>query len=408
MQIRRTHFVFFAIDDVPFLDIELLLRGQVALAPRRQLQAVSILKGRREPVGVDDVALLFGLAIDAWTPVAELLRQPGWDLDVVARFLEHGLVVGDSDDADIAELRRRDEQLTASQWNLPAALYHFMGRWSDIDVHASFPTTPAERDELFEASGVAIREYIAKHGKPPPTFHSIAHPLARVVLPVVGRDGGVFAALARRRTTRAFDRDVPLAADDLALLLHQTFGCHGYLPIVDDVLALRKTSPSGGSLHPTEVYVLARHVSGLAPGLHHYNVRDHALDQVAAFDAARAADLADELTAGQSYTRDAQALFLLTARFYRSYWKYRNHPKAYGVLLMDAGHLSQTFYLVCAELGLGAFVTAAINSHNIEKALGLDGFDEGAIAILGCGAPAADNHIDPRFLPYTPGGTNVP
>ena len=73
---------------------------------------------------------------------------------------------------------------------------------------------------------------------------------------------------------------------------------------------------------------------------------------------------------------------------------------------MDAAHLSQTFYLVCADLGLGAFVTAAINGANIEERLGLDGFTEGALAICGCGIPAEhQSAADPKFLPYVPGET---
>src|SRR5262249_44907557 len=296
----------------------------------------------------------------------------------------------------------------STQWNPAAALYHFMGRWGDVDVRATFPRTAAERDELFAASGEAIKEYIARHGKPPPNFHAVADRLARVDLPVVERDGGVFATLGRRRATRAFHREAPLAGADLALILHQTFGCHGYLPIHEDVLALKKTSPSGGSLHPTEAYVLARNVTGVDPGLHHYNVKDHALDQMVRLTPERAADLAGELTAGQTYARDAQALVIMTARFYRSFWKYRKHPKASAVALMHAGHLSQTFYLVCAELGMGAFVTAAINSLNIERILGLDGFLEGAIAICGCGVPAAENMTDPRFLPFVARKTHLP
>jgi SagB-type dehydrogenase family enzyme len=99
-------------------------------------------------------------------------------------------------------------------------------------------------------------------------------------------------------------------------------------------------------------------------------------------------------------------LFLLTARFYRSYWKYRRHPRAYSVLLMDVGHLSQTLYLVCTRLGLGAFVTAAINGGTAEDRLGLDPLDEGALAICGCGVPAAGTtRLDPDFRPFTPRGS---
>ncbi len=406
MRIRRTQYLFFLLDDAPFLDIALLLEGQVSLTPKRQLYAVSILQGRQHPIAVADIELIYGLSADDWTAAADVAARS--DLDTLSRLLAGGLLVSDSDDPALAELRRRDEELTATQWNLPAALYHFMGRWGDIDVRATFPRTAAERDELYAASGEAIREYVAKNGKPPPNFHAIAEPLARLDLPIVRRDDGVFATLSRRRTTRAFDKDAALARDDLAVILHQTFGCHGFLPIFEDVLALKKTSPSGGGLHPTEVYVLAMNVSDLEPGVYHYNVRDHALDRMVSVTAERAAALADEFTAGQTYCRDAQALFIMTARFYRSFWKYRKHPKAYAVTLMDAGHLSQTFYLVCAELGLGAFVTAAINSVNIERILGLDGFVEGAIAICGCGQPAAENMTDPRFLPFVPRKTPLP
>ena len=66
---------------------------------------------------------------------------------------------------------------------------------------------------------------------------------------------------------------------------------------------------------------------------------------------------------------------------------------------MDVGHLSQTLYLVCAELGLGAFVTAAVNGANIEERLGLEPFVEGAIAITGCGRRApGGSPLEPSFI----------
>lgn len=92
----------------------------------------------------------------------------------------------------------------------------------------------------------------------------------------------------------------------------------------------------------------------------------------------------------------------MTARFYRNFWKYRRHQKAYLVLQMDAAHLSQTFYLLCTKLGLGAFFTAAINAVNIEKRVGLDPYTEGALAICGCGVPAAQSKLDPSYREYIP------
>jgi nitroreductase len=75
---------------------------------------------------------------------------------------------------------------------------------------------------------------------------------------------------------------------------------------------------------------------------------------------------------------------------------------------MDAGHLSQTLYLVCAELGLGAFVTAAVNGADIEERLGLEPFVEGVLAVCGCGKPAsAPSELEPGFLPYVPRETTI-
>ena len=73
------------------------------------------------------------------------------------------------------------------------------------------------------------------------------------------------------------------------------------------------------------------------------------------------------------------------ARFDRNSWKYRRHPKAYKAVLLDAGHLSQTFYLLAAERGLGAFYTAAINDADIAAALGLDALSAGVIGMHGVG-----------------------
>jgi nitroreductase len=70
---------------------------------------------------------------------------------------------------------------------------------------------------------------------------------------------------------------------------------------------------------------------------------------------------------------------------------------------MDAGHLSQTLYLVCGELGLGAFVAGAINDATIDERLGLRAFEEGALAICGCGRPEPSG-LEPVFEPFVPGG----
>jgi putative peptide maturation dehydrogenase len=404
-RIKRTKYLFFWIDDAPFLDIPLLLQGQVAQKPLRQLYAISVLQAQEYPIAFDEARVLFAIPSDHWVPASAVIEESRVSPDQLARFTRQGLVITDDDDDDdgqLRELRKRDEQLASTQWNLYAAVYHFMSRWRDVDVGAQFPNTPQELEESSALTEKAFRTFIDRYGWPPDAFHSVTNALSTLELPLFRRSDGLFRVLSNRRTTRAFDPDIPLRLNDLSLLLYYTFGCHGSVPVFEDIIGLKKTSPSGGSLHPTEVYVLAMHVIGLGPGVYHYVVENHSLEVMVKLEQREARDWGNEFTAGQSYPRQAQALFIMTSRFYRNFWKYRKHQKAYSVLLMDAAHLSQTFYLVCAELGLGAFITAAINSGNIESKLGLDGFIEGAIAICGCGAPAQPDLIDPHFRPYNP------
>jgi nitroreductase len=69
------------------------------------------------------------------------------------------------------------------------------------------------------------------------------------------------------------------------------------------------------------------------------------------------------------------------------------------MILLDAGHLAQTFDLVTTATGLGPFQTAAFRDSETEAALGIDGISETALYLLGAGRPAGptDGHpIDMR------------
>jgi len=67
-----------------------------------------------------------------------------------------------------------------------------------------------------------------------------------------------------------------------------------------------KTSPSGGSRHPIEVYPVVLAVAGIEPGIYHDSVASNSLVLL------RPGHLADrmvELATGQSWNRDASAVF---------------------------------------------------------------------------------------------------
>lgn len=354
----------------------------------------SALTGETQPLAPEALATLFAVPHSTWVEIE--------DTAAVRDLGRRGMVLLDVEEEPFVELRRRDESLASVDWHPGAALYHFSTRLRGADL-----SLPWDEAQVAAEAERAAERFVERHGPPPGHFHSVGG--NTVELPLVRGEGGLYEALESRRTARGYDAERPVSLEQLAVVLYEVFGCRAYTLVHDQVVVgLRKGSPSGGGLHPVEAYPLLRNVEGAEPGLYHYRVSDHMLELVAALDAAAAGETISSFTTGQSYFTPAGAAVVLTARFDRSFWKYRRHPTAYATALMDAAHLSQSLYLVCADLGLGAFFTNVVNGKDIEDALGLDGYREGAVAVCGFGVPAAQpSPLDPEFLPYVPGKTAI-
>jgi putative peptide maturation dehydrogenase len=382
-QIRRPRYVCFFSEDFPFLDIAQLLRGRVEQVVRRQVGAFSILRGETVELTTDELEFVLATPSTEWVESTdeELARSLGL----------RGVLLVDEPEGELAELRRRDEQLTALNWNLESAVYHFIARWRGVDLR--------EQDgDLLPPSDEAVQEFVSEYGMPPPAFHAVGG--ERIELPAGDREGELYDVLLRRRTARSFDPDRSMPLEELATVLRYVFGYQGFARLLGEITTLKRTSPSAGGFHPIEAYPLLLRVEGVDPGLYHYDGREHVLERLVSMDRSAGRALAARLVCGQTYFADAHALVILAARFERAFWKYRNHPKALAALLMDSAHLSQTLYLVCTELGLGAFVTAAINNADAEEELGLDGYRDGVLAICGFGLPAEQpSPFDPTFEP---------
>jgi putative peptide maturation dehydrogenase len=393
VRVRRSRYVCFFWDDFPFLDVGLLLRGTVEPVTLQQVVALSILRGEAIPLSADEFDLAASTPSDDWVEAV--------DEEATRELARKGVLLSDENDPELDTLRARHESLESMGWNLEAALYYFLSKWRGIDMRLL--AGQDEASDLLPPTDEAVRAFVDHFGPPPPAFSSVVTPLAVCELPLVERKGGLYDVLLRRRTTRSFDRGAPLAQWELAVVLRYVFGYHGYVPLLGQVTTLKRTSPSAGGFHPIEAYPLILAVDELDRGLYHYNPAEHALELLAPLGVDEARALANAFVCGQTYFGDANVLLVLAARFERAFWKYRNHRKALTALMMDAAHLSQTLYLVATELGLGAFVTAAVNNVDIEERLGIDGYREGVLAVCGFGRPAAERSpFDPEFLPFVP------
>ena len=282
-----------------------------------------------------------------------------------------GLLISDAEAH--ADIRRHDEDVRASHWRGFSAALHRHTRWQGID------TLEAERRFGSETD----RPFLERLGTPETPVRERVEPNQRIALgkPV---DTALEALIRQRVTCRNWDASKPLSAEDFANTLYRTFGARA---VSDEpgITVMKRAVPSAGGLHPTEAYLLVQNVDGVKPGLYHYHPIDHALEPLGEIAAGDSAALALRMVAGQRHFMNAHVVIVLASRFRRTFWKYRNHAKAYRAVILDAGHLSQTLYLAAAERGLAAFITAAVNERDIEEIFGLDPMLEGVLAVSGFG-----------------------
>jgi putative peptide maturation dehydrogenase len=359
-------------EDVAF-DLDDLLAGGAGIAVARTLVALAPHRDDPVPIDEDEMRALAAIPAGEWTPAVDARERHG--AAAVDRLLAEGLLVSDA--PEHAQRRARDEKLRARYWHSGAAVLHYLGRWAEVDAEKNVELAGLRRHV----------DLVAKFGPPPPA----------VPPPVAGRERialerepphGVDALLRRRTTCRNYEDATPLPLRELASVLQTALAAHAVLDVGPGQHVLKKNTPSGGGLHPFEACLALQNVEGFADGLYRYDAVAHALDRVRAVDAPALRELATRFVAGQPYFANAHVQVALVARFERCFWKYRYHSKAYRVLALEAGTVAQTIYLRATELGLGAFVTAAINEVEIERAFGLDALDESPITVCGFGIRA--------------------
>ncbi|MEO5561587.1 MAG: putative peptide maturation dehydrogenase [Dokdonella sp.] len=318
-----------------------------------------------------DLVVLGEVSPTLWLSLESLVELHS--LEAVEELLRKGLLVGEGTDVD-----KRDRVLRSVHWRPAAAVMHYGSRWQGVDTE----DVTNRFVDSFEG------ELLDRLGPPPAPVLERVDAAERLALPRPTATP-FDQLLGRRVTCRNFDPSQKLTTAQFSSVMYRAFGARVVNEHVPGFRVLKKAVPSAGALHPTEAYVLVQRVDGIAPGLFHYHPVDHALEPIQTMSVEEAVMLANRLVASQGYFSDAHAMVFPTSRFQRQSWKYRNHAKAYRALILDIGHISQTLYLAATELGLGAFITAAINEVDIEEAFGLDSLEEAPLAVCGFGVRAA-------------------
>ncbi len=198
----------------------------------------------------------------------------------------------------------------------------------------------------------------------------------RVRLPVPELTGGLPTeqAISERRSIRAYSAEA-MTADELARVLLLTTGLSA-----DRWGDQLRNYPSSGALYPIEVYPVVHRVDGIPPGVYHYGVAGHELEQLRAGDHRRHVV---EHGLSQDFLGECAVVVYLTMIFQRMRFKYAERSYRYG--LIEAGHLGQNLYLGATSLGLGACAVGAYDDRAINELLGIDGVEEVSVYLLSLG-----------------------
>ena len=323
----------------------------------------------RQSFQIDLDALVVLRYFSSWRTASQTLQDLGGYTSKsifhsIQNLKDCGLLITKGSDQDKLETRFGEEWL----WPTASRYYHFSTKIDD-------PHNTTEE----------ISRYYARYLKgkrQPPIYKSYPEHRKIRLLKESGIEAPFFGTLRRRQTTREFSGK-PISFNQMSRLVYHSWGRISSYKTREFGELLHKTSPSAGARHPIETYAIVNNIEGIDPGIYHYSVRDHSLELL------KAGDFRDKcvaLTAGHSWTRNASALFVMTAVVARTAWKYRS-PRVYRAFLLDAGHLSQSFLLIATALKLGAFCIGITGDTMIEEELNLDGISEMVLFVVGVGQP---------------------
>ena len=182
--------------------------------------------------------------------------------------------------------------------------------------------------------------------------------------------------LRKRRSVRSFSSR-PLSLEEVSFLLWASTG----IQRKEQKYEFR-TAPSAGALYPIETYLIVNQVESLEKALYHYNIEEHALEEL------RIGDLGEEAAHAALEQRiciEAPIVLIWTAIFERTKWKYAQ--RGYRYVYLDTGHIAQNLALAATSVGLGSCQIGAFFDDEINRILRVDGVYESVLYLSVVGHP---------------------
>ncbi|WP_456451302.1 nitroreductase family protein [Hydrogenimonas sp.] len=146
-----------------------------------------------------------------------------------------------------------------------------------------------------------------------------------------------------------------------------------------------RTNPSAGALYPNELYFQARGVEGFGDGIYHFEVGSSSAVRLCGIGEEEGIEPLLGLRHGMR-----GLLFMVSAVWYRSAWKYRD--RAFRYCLLDAGHILGAIEAGAYLYGHAWRIAYGIDLEGLGRFFGF-GEEEWFLAAAICAVPKRDRSV---------------
>ena len=170
-------------------------------------------------------------------------------------------------------------------------------------------------------------------------------------------------------------RAVSLDNERLSSLLYYSYGISRLDVGPAAIWPYHRFVPSPRAFFPIELYCWIPKMEELAAGVYYYDPAHHSLVPL------RMGDYRDAIAIlAQADFRDADAIFFLSALFWKNAFLYRNY--SYRLMPQEAGILAGNLLLVSGALGFRSQVHHQFVDQGVNRLLGLELPDESAMTVV--------------------------
>ena len=235
-----------------------------------------------------------------------------------------------------------------------------------------YPFVKMDAPGAFDIDRDRMKTYV-QEARPPEIYQTVEAKYS-IVLP-----SRISPGTSANQLLAAMTRDERRGLPGLGLFFDVCFGERRKEPFDVQGEFLRKSIPSGGARHPTEIYFASFEGAPIPPGSYHYNVEHHRLDCVSVGDHSKQLRHAT-FDLFQKFDRHPFGLIAFTSLVERAMWRYRDARSSRAVLI-DIGHALMIYRTVAQAIGFDTYTYQKVRDSLLCEAMGIDRLRQPALFV---------------------------